>query len=44
MYSVRVTKRYRALGMRSGEEITWFRIGPHDEYLRILRNYRAHDG
>jgi hypothetical protein len=34
---VRVTKGYRALGLRQGETIVWFWIGSHAEYERLLR-------
>jgi len=35
-YSVRVTLGYRALGLLEDEEITWFWIGTHAEYDRLL--------
>jgi len=38
IYSVRVTLGYRALGLLEDEEITWFWIGPHDAYDRLLEN------
>lgn len=38
LYSVRITLGYRALGLWEGEEITWFWIGTHAEYDRLLRN------
>lgn len=37
IYPVRVTKGYRALGLRQGETIVWFWIGSHAEYERLLR-------
>jgi hypothetical protein len=37
IYSVRVTLGYRALGLLEGEGITWFWIGSHAEYDRLLR-------
>jgi hypothetical protein len=33
---VRVTLGYRALGLLEGEEVTWFWIGAHAEYDRLL--------
>ena len=36
-WSVRVGDGFRALATRSGERVTWFWIGPHDEYLRMIR-------
>jgi hypothetical protein len=34
---VRVSRGYRALALRHDDELTWFWIGPHDEYERILK-------
>ena len=36
-WSVRVTRDFRALARRSGNDLTWIWIGPHDEYERILK-------
>jgi hypothetical protein len=36
IYSVRVTLGYRALGLLEGDGITWFWIGSHAEYDRLL--------
>ena len=38
IYSVRVTLGYRALGLLEDEEVTWFWIGTHAEYDRLLEN------
>lgn len=38
VYSVRIGRGYRALGILEGEVILWFWIGPHDEYVRMLRH------
>lgn len=38
VYAARVTLGYRALGLLEGDEITWFWIGGHDEYDRLLKN------
>jgi len=37
VYSVRITRGYRALGVKRGDSIVWFWIGSHDEYERMLR-------
>lgn len=36
IFSVRITSSYRALGVRTGEEIVWFWIGTHAAYERLL--------
>ena len=36
--SVRVTLGYRALSLLEDEEVTWFWIGTHAEYDRLLEN------
>ncbi len=36
IYSVRISLDDRAVGVRDGEEIVWFWIGPHSEYERLL--------
>lgn len=38
VYSVRIGRGHRALGLLEGEAILWFWIGPHDEYDRLLRH------
>ncbi|MGF2412171.1 ParE family toxin-like protein [Ferruginibacter sp.] len=35
-YSVRVSLRYRALGIEAEEGIVWFWIGSHAEYDKLL--------
>jgi hypothetical protein len=37
MYSVRISARLRALGIRNGDQITWIWIGDHDEYERLIK-------
>ena len=32
LWSVRVTRSHRAIGVMSGDTVTWFWIGNHDEY------------
>jgi hypothetical protein len=36
VYSVRINDDYRALGARDGQDIVWFWIGPHDEYIKMI--------
>ncbi|MBI1881798.1 MAG: hypothetical protein HYR94_26775 [Chloroflexi bacterium] len=36
IYSARVSLDCRALGVREGEEVIWFRVGSHDEYNKLL--------
>ena len=38
VYSVRIGKGYRAIGILHEEVIIWFWIGHHDVYDRLLRN------
>jgi hypothetical protein len=36
LYSVRVGHGWRALGLREGNSMTWFWIGSHADYNRLL--------
>ena len=36
VYSVRIDSGFRALAIRDGDTLTWFWIGPHDEYMRLI--------
>ncbi len=36
VYSARININYRALGILNGDEIVWFWIGNHDEYIKLL--------
>ena len=36
IYSVRVGLHYRALGVRTGDEVVWFWIGSHSDYDKLL--------
>lgn len=36
IYSVRVSRGYRALGQKDVNGIVWFWIGPHAEYDKLL--------
>jgi hypothetical protein len=40
IFSVRITGGYRAVGVRTGEEIVWFWIGTHAAYERLLAQRR----
>lgn len=37
LYSVRIGLRFRALGKLKADEITWFWIGTHAEYDKLIR-------
>jgi hypothetical protein len=37
LWSVRIGARWRAVGKREGDTITWFWIGSHAEYDKLLR-------
>lgn len=41
IWSVRITKNYRALGIFENHSVTWFWIGSHDDYERFffLKSY-----
>ncbi len=36
IWSVRISRGYRALGIWTGDMVTWFWIGSHDEYERFF--------
>jgi hypothetical protein len=36
VYSVRIGLSHRALGLLEGDTVTWFWIGAHDEYERLI--------
>nr|MBI2904526.1 hypothetical protein [Chloroflexota bacterium] len=36
VWSVRVTRGYRAIGVFEGDTVTWFWIGRHDTYERFF--------
>jgi hypothetical protein len=38
IWSVRVSRGYRAVATREGDHFAWFWIGAHDEYDRILES------
>jgi len=40
IYSVRITKDYRAVGTLSGDKIVWFWAGTHAEYNGLLKQLK----
>lgn len=36
IFSVRISRDYRAVGVRSGDDIVWFWIGSHSDYDHLL--------
>ena len=36
IYSIRVGRSYRALGLLEGDTVTWYWIGTHADYDRML--------
>jgi hypothetical protein len=36
VYSIRITRGYRALGDWEGDEITWYWIGTHSDYDKLI--------
>lgn len=39
IYSVRISKNYRAVGQLDGDTIIWFWIGSHEIYDRLLKQF-----
>ncbi|PSQ89650.1 MAG: hypothetical protein BRD45_02490 [Bacteroidetes bacterium QS_8_64_10] len=39
LWSARISRSYRVLGLREGDHIEWFWIGLHDEYERIIAQF-----
>ncbi len=37
IYSIRISKDYRALGIQQNNEIIWYWIGTHSNYNKILK-------
>jgi len=37
IYSARITRNYRAVGVLEDNIIVWFWVGSHDEYDRLLK-------
>ncbi|MCX7016583.1 MAG: hypothetical protein NTW86_29170 [Candidatus Sumerlaeota bacterium] len=40
VFSVRISANYRAAGLVEGDEITWFWIGSHADYDKLLKRLR----
>ena len=40
VYSVRIGRGYRAIGVREDDRVTWVWIGAHDDYDRLLKQWR----
>lgn len=36
IWSARITRNYRAIGVLEGDTITWFWIGSHDDYEKFF--------
>lgn len=36
IWSVRISRSYRAIGVMDGETVTWFWIGNHDNYEKFF--------
>jgi mRNA-degrading endonuclease RelE of RelBE toxin-antitoxin system len=36
-YSARITDDYRVLGTREKDDVTWYWIGPHSEYDKMIK-------
>lgn len=39
IYSIRVSLDYRAVGEKEGDEITWFWIGTHSDYDKLISQF-----
>lgn len=37
IYSTRISRNYRVLGFKKGEQIIWFWIGNHTDYDKLLK-------
>ena len=37
IYSVRIDRDWRAVGILEADQVIWFWIGPHAEYEKLLR-------
>ncbi|QBQ54026.1 hypothetical protein [Nitrosococcus wardiae] len=40
IFSVRITKNYRTVGIQQNGEMVWFWIGSHSEYNKLLKQLR----
>jgi hypothetical protein len=39
-WSVRARINHRALALQDGSDFSWIWIGPHDEYMRLVKQQR----
>jgi hypothetical protein len=39
IYSVRINKGWRALGVKKAENMIWFWIGSHSEYDQLIKKF-----
>ncbi len=39
IWSIRMGKYWRALGLREGDKVTWFWIGSHSDYDKFLSHF-----
>ena len=42
VYSIRITRDYRAVGILQNEKIIWFWVGSHSDYDKLLNSLKAH--
>jgi len=40
IYSVRIGRDYRAVGIRDEDDIIWYWIGSHADYDKLIRQFR----
>jgi hypothetical protein len=40
IFSIRITRNHRAIGVQKGNDIVWFWIGSHSNYSEICKKYR----
>jgi len=40
IYSIRITKDYRAVGVQQNNEIIWFWIGSHSDYDKLMKQLK----
>jgi len=38
IYSIRVNKSHRVVGELNDATMTWFWVGPHDEYIKLINS------
>ena len=41
IYSLRITKDYRAIGIQQNDEMIWFWIGSHSDYDNLIKQMRG---